>query len=58
MKEDDFVTDFWEQSTFFFITRENYDTASIQVKWDHKKEDFFKTFLKSLSAIHDWKAQH
>ena len=50
------LTDFWEHSYFFFITIKDYDLKSIQVKWDHKKEEFFKTFLKFLSAIHDWKA--
>lgn len=50
------LTDFWEHSFFFFLTVKDYDIASIQVKWDHKKEEFFRTFLKSISAIHDWKA--
>jgi glutamyl-tRNA synthetase len=50
------LNDFWDHSYFFFLTVKNYDITPIQVKWDHKKEEFFKAYIKSLSSIQDWKA--
>jgi glutamyl-tRNA synthetase len=50
------LSDFWEHSYFFFITVKDYNTTPIQVKWDNKKESFFKSLSKSLSGIHNWNA--
>ena len=48
------LTDFWEHSYFFFKTVKDYDTTPIQVKWDNKKGNFFKSLSKSLSGVHNW----
>ncbi len=39
------LTDFIEQSQYFFISPENIDIIAIQPKWDEKKTTFFKLLL-------------
>jgi glutamyl-tRNA synthetase len=50
------LSDFWENSYFFFKSVKEYNIPAIQVKWDNKKGEFFKAFIKSLSGIHSWNA--
>ncbi len=50
------LTDIWDNCSFFFKPVQEYDTASIQVKWDQKKQDFFRKFSKSLGSINSWNA--
>lgn len=48
------LTDFTEQSTFFFKTPETIDTASIQAKWNEKIAAFFKALTAQWSTYADW----
>src|SRR5215208_1962788 len=50
------LTDFWEHSYFFFKAPKEYETASVQVKWNDKKKEFFITFSKSLAGVNNWNA--
>ncbi|MBD0294548.1 MAG: glutamate--tRNA ligase, partial [Flavisolibacter sp.] len=50
------LTDFWEQSYFFFKTPKDYETAAIKVKWNEEKATFFQSYAKTLSSHSDWTA--
>jgi glutamyl-tRNA synthetase len=45
-----FLTDFVDQSTFFFEAPLNFDLQPIQAKWDDNKKTFFNEFIKTLEA--------
>ena len=49
-----FLTDFYDQSWFFFTTPQEYDTASIQSKWNEAKQSFFTSFIEELNATAEW----
>lgn len=49
------LTDFYDQSFFFFKTPENIDTASIKNKWSDNKKIFFETFIAEADSL-DWNA--
>lgn len=48
------MSDFWEQSFFFFKTPTEWDTVAIKAKWSDEKKGFFKTFTKALVSLSDW----
>jgi glutamyl-tRNA synthetase len=48
------LTDLWDQSRFFFIRPEAYDTASVKPKWTAEKSNFFKAFIQELDALTEW----
>jgi glutamyl-tRNA synthetase len=50
------LNDFTTQAGFLFATPALYDIASIQPKWDEKKQNFFKAFVVELSKISEWNA--
>lgn len=50
------LSDFWEHGHFFFKAPKEYNTASIQVKWNDDKRKFFQTFSTSLASIGSWNA--
>ena len=50
------LTDFWEHSSFFFQRPQQYDTASIKVKWKADKADFFNRFTKEIVSLTSWSA--
>src|SRR5688572_29902291 len=45
------VTDFYEQSWFFFQRPKEYDVAAVKPKWSEEKGKFFKEFMSELNAI-------
>jgi glutamyl-tRNA synthetase len=45
-----FLTDFVDQSKFFFEAPLNFDLQPIQAKWDDNKKTFFNEFIKTLEA--------
>lgn len=49
------LTDFYDQSIFFFIAPESVDVDSIKGKWNADKTAFFHEWLASLSTI-EWRA--
>jgi glutamyl-tRNA synthetase len=50
------LTDFWEQSHFFFISPKKYDEASVHSKWDEGKKDFFNVLLSQFPNMVMWDA--
>jgi glutamyl-tRNA synthetase len=48
------LTDFWEQSSFFFKPPEHYDMAAVKPKWNQEKKKFFECFIAELNAIGQW----
>ena len=48
------LTDFYEQSYFFFITPDKWDMEAVKPKWNEEKKDFFISFLEKLSGIGNW----
>ena len=50
------LTDFWEQSHFFFKAPETVDTEPIKAKWDEEKTNFFNTWLSKLDELANWDA--
>jgi glutamyl-tRNA synthetase len=48
------LSDFWQQSFFFFKAPTEVNFTPAMGKWNNKKEDFFRHFSKSLVSISDW----
>lgn len=44
------VTDFWEQSWFFFRRPESYDTEAVKKKWDAGKSVFFDKAIQLFES--------
>ncbi|MEO6001139.1 MAG: glutamate--tRNA ligase, partial [Chitinophagaceae bacterium] len=45
------LSDFWDQSFFFFEPPSSYDMASVKVKWNEEKKLFFESFIDELQAL-------
>ena len=50
------LTDFYEQSVFFFKTPEQIDTASILPKWNEHKKQFFSELIRTYKLTTLWQA--
>ncbi|MFN2456651.1 MAG: glutamate--tRNA ligase [Chitinophagaceae bacterium] len=48
------LTDFYEQSFFFFRAPAEYDIAAVQPKWNDVKHSFFKTLGDELKSLPEW----
>ncbi len=48
------LTDFVQQSTFFFQAPASVDTGAIQAKWDEKKQLFFAELAKTYGLLPSW----
>lgn len=48
------LTDFWDQSYFFFIAPDQFDLEAIKPKWNQEKKKFFESFIGELNAIAQW----
>jgi len=48
------LTDFIQQSSFFFKTPEKIDTASIQLKWNEQKKLFFNELIRAFQLMQEW----
>jgi glutamyl-tRNA synthetase len=49
------LTDFVQQSSFFFKAPETIDTSSILLKWDEKKNQFFVELIRAYELMNQWK---
>jgi glutamyl-tRNA synthetase len=49
-----FLTDFYEQASYFFVTPEILDVDAVKPKWNEQKINFFLEFINKLSAIENW----
>lgn len=48
------LTDFYEQSYFFFIPPAEYDIASVKPKWNGAKASFFENLCFELENVPEW----
>ena len=50
------ITDFYEQSKFFFEAPAVYDTDSVKPKWNEAKQLFFAEVIRNFELSVDWSA--
>lgn len=50
------LTDFYEQSAFFFATPSQYDMAAVKPKWNDAKQLFFAELVRNYELATDWNA--
>lgn len=50
------LTDFYDQSYFFFISPEKYDLDAVRLKWNDQKKKFFELFTEEIIAIENWES--
>ena len=48
------LSDFWQQSSFFFQAPETIDTDTIKPKWSDEKTAFFDIVKEKLLLLEDW----
>jgi len=48
------LTDFVQQSSLFFKSPENIDTAAIKPKWNEQKQLFFTELIRAFQLIQEW----
>lgn len=51
-----FLTDFYEQTSFFFQSPANFDIAAVKPKWNEEKKKFFECFIAEANAIENWQS--
>jgi glutamyl-tRNA synthetase len=49
------LTDFVQQSSFFFKFPDTIDIAAIKPKWDEKKNQFFVELIRAYELMNQWK---
>ena len=50
------LTDFYDQSYFFFISPEKGDVDAVKPKWNEAKQLFFAEVIRNYELNNDWKA--
>jgi glutamyl-tRNA synthetase len=50
------LTDFVEQTSYFFEYPKTVDVAAIQPKWNEAKTDFFRTLMQRYETMAEWTA--
>lgn len=50
------LTDFYEQSAFFFKTPDQYDINAVKPKWNEAKQLFFSEVIRNFETNADWQA--
>ena len=50
------LSDFYDQSWFFFKAPEQFDEAAVKPKWSAEKKRFFESFIEEIRAIDTWEA--
>jgi glutamyl-tRNA synthetase len=50
------LTDFAEQTSYFFDYPKSIDLAAIQPKWNEAKSDFFRVLIQQYESLTDWTA--
>jgi len=51
-----FLSDFWEQASYFFKRPDSYDLASVQPKWTTEKTAFFSEMIAKLENFDPWRS--
>ena len=50
------LTDFYDQSYFFFVTPEKWDVDAVKPKWNDDKKNYFEALINKFSSSADWSA--
>jgi len=50
------LTDFYDQSYFFFKTPEKWDVDAVKPKWNDDKKNYFDALITKFSGSADWSA--
>ena len=50
------LTDFYDQSYFFFQSPEKWDVDAVKPKWNDAKKAFFDEVIRNFELNNDWKA--
>ena len=50
------MTDFYEQSSYFFTPPQTWDTEAVMPKWNELKNNFFLEFIEKVSAAGDFES--
>jgi len=50
------LTDFYDQSHFFFKAPHEYDLNAVKPKWGDEKKKFFECFINEINAIEIWES--
>jgi glutamyl-tRNA synthetase len=50
------LTDFYDQSHFFFKAPEEYDLNAVKPKWNDEKKKYFETLVDELQAMSIWES--
>ena len=50
------MTDFVQQSSFFFKAPDQYDVNAVKPKWSIEKKKFFESFAEELIAVEQWES--
>jgi glutamyl-tRNA synthetase len=50
------LTDFYDQSWFFFEAPKVYDVEAVKPKWNQEKKKFFENFIDEINAIENWES--
>jgi glutamyl-tRNA synthetase len=50
------LTDFVDQSSFFFESPHKFDLDAVRPKWNDDKKKFFESFSQELQAMPNWEA--
>ncbi|HEX2628773.1 MAG TPA: glutamate--tRNA ligase family protein, partial [Chitinophagaceae bacterium] len=50
------LTDFAQQSSFFFTTPTTLDVAAVKPKWNEQKAGFFQQLTRNFADTNDWSA--
>jgi glutamyl-tRNA synthetase len=50
------LTDFYDQSYFFFVPPKQYDLNAVKPKWNGGKKRFFELFIEEMDANENWES--
>ena len=50
------LTDFYDQSYFFFKSPEEFDVNAVKPKWSEDKRNFFVTYSEKIAVMPEWTA--
>lgn len=54
----DFVSDFWNQSYFFFEAPQSYDTGNVEKKWKEETPGLLRAFADVIPKLKDFSAEN
>jgi glutamyl-tRNA synthetase len=54
----EFVSDFWGQSSFFFVAPKTYDSKVVKKRWKDHTPDMMRGLLPVIKSVADFKAEN